>query len=464
MLGDAPRLGGRKQRRDRVFELLQRGLDAVGLEDPAELLQLEPERGVGRALAVRKRAPAHDPCRRGPRRALRTRRRAASCRPRPARSPSRAAACARRRRGPTSRSAAPARARARRARRPARVLPGRALRCSAIHAGDRKLLAFRVHRRSRRRRRSPRASRDRSPRRRGCRRSGRRVCSRAAVLTTSPVTIASPSAARAFITTSASPVFTATRIFRSSCGSASSIARTRSRTASAARTARSASSPNAVGAPNSPMIASPMNFSTTPPNDSISPRTASWYGRSSAWTSSGSSRSDARREADEVDEDDADEPALLVRRLVLAGERLAAGEAEPRDRRGSPGHKRRRRSQLDPAVRGPVQAPRQGRSGTGPVRHVTTRRTPRSGSTRSGSRSGSASRSTRAARRRRAGRSGSASRRRRTACRTATAGRVRLEDDVLERDELERPVVPRLVDEDLRLVRVDRRVARRARG
>jgi hypothetical protein len=39
-----------------------------------------------------------------------------------------------------------------------------------------------------------------------------------------------------------------------------------------------------------------------------------------------------RGEADEVDEDDADEAALLVRCLVLADERLAAREAEPRDR------------------------------------------------------------------------------------------------------------------------------------
>jgi len=36
------------------------------------------------------------------------------------------------------------------------------------------------------------------------------------------------------------------------------------------------------------MIASPMNFSTTPPNDSISRRTSWWYGVSSARTSSGS--------------------------------------------------------------------------------------------------------------------------------------------------------------------------------
>src|SRR5438876_7464089 len=39
------------------------------------------------------------------------------------------------------------------------------------------------------------------------------------------------------------------------------------------------------------MTASPTNFSTTPPNDSISFRTVSWYGVRTARTSSGSSRS-----------------------------------------------------------------------------------------------------------------------------------------------------------------------------
>ena len=37
------------------------------------------------------------------------------------------------------------------------------------------------------------------------------------------------------------------------------------------------------------MIASPMNFSTVPPNDSSSRRTCSWYGPRTACTSSGSS-------------------------------------------------------------------------------------------------------------------------------------------------------------------------------
>ena len=44
---------------NRVLELLRRQLDAVGLEDPAELLELEGERRVRRAFAVRERAPGH---------------------------------------------------------------------------------------------------------------------------------------------------------------------------------------------------------------------------------------------------------------------------------------------------------------------------------------------------------------------------------------------------------------------
>ena len=70
----------------------------------------------------------------------------------------------------------------------------------------------------------------------------------------------------------ASPVFTATRTWRSSRGSRAFISSTAWRTRSAARTARSGSSPCATGAPNTPITASPMNFSTVPPNDSISSR------------------------------------------------------------------------------------------------------------------------------------------------------------------------------------------------
>src|SRR5438552_3293127 len=66
--------------------------------------------------------------------------------------------------------------------------------------------------------------------------TGAADCSRAAVLTTSPATIASPSDGRAPNVTSTSPVLTATRTCRSCCSS-----RTQSRMARAARTARSGS-------------------------------------------------------------------------------------------------------------------------------------------------------------------------------------------------------------------------------
>src|SRR6266508_2656907 len=65
---------------------------------------------------------------------------------------------------------------------------------------------------------------------------------RAAVLTTSPATIPSPSEGRASRATTASPVLTAMRTCRSSEGSPSFSSRMASRTASAARTARSGSS------------------------------------------------------------------------------------------------------------------------------------------------------------------------------------------------------------------------------
>ena len=100
-------------------------------------------------------------------------------------------------------------------------------------------------------------------------------CSRAAVLTTSPATIATPVSGRAPSSTIASPVLTAARICSSSSGSASSMSAIESRTAIAARTARSASSPYATGAPKTAITASPMNFSTVPPNRSISARARS---------------------------------------------------------------------------------------------------------------------------------------------------------------------------------------------
>ena len=118
--------------------------------------------------------------------------------------------------------------------------------------------------------------------------TGAADCRRAAVFITSPATIPSPSPGFASSETSASPVLTAIRTWRSRSGSISLSCATASRTASAARTARSGSSSCDTGAPNTATTASPMNFSTVPPNRSSSSRARSWYVRSSARTSSGS--------------------------------------------------------------------------------------------------------------------------------------------------------------------------------
>ena len=95
---------------------------------------------------------------------------------------------------------------------------------------------------------------------------------RAAVLTTSPVTIPSPSSGRASSETTASPVFTPTRTDRASDPSAAFSSSIASSNANPARTARSGSSSCTVGAPNTAITASPMNFSTVPPNASIRSR------------------------------------------------------------------------------------------------------------------------------------------------------------------------------------------------
>ena len=105
--------------------------------------------------------------------------------------------------------------------------------------------------------------------------TGALLCRRAAVLTTSPATIATPASGRALSSTMASPVFTPARTCKTNSGSAWSISAIESRTAIAARTARSGSSPYATGAPNTAITASPMNFSTRPPNRSISARARS---------------------------------------------------------------------------------------------------------------------------------------------------------------------------------------------
>jgi hypothetical protein len=109
------------------------------------------------------------------------------------------------------------------------------------------------------------------------------------VLITSPETIPSPDSGRAPRSTSASPVLTPIRTWSSSAGSASFSSAIASWMASAARTARSGSSSWETGAPNTATTASPMNFSTVPPNRSSSWRNRSWYGARIARTSSGSS-------------------------------------------------------------------------------------------------------------------------------------------------------------------------------
>src|SRR5262245_51835243 len=111
---------------------------------------------------------------------------------------------------------------------------------------------------------------------------------RAAVLTTSPVTL-SPIWGPAPNATTASPVAIPTRAAIAGPGAWSP--RIPSWMASPARTARSGSSSCATGAPNTPSAASPTNLSSVPPNRSISSRSRAWYGRRVAFTSSGSARS-----------------------------------------------------------------------------------------------------------------------------------------------------------------------------
>ena len=121
---------------------------------------------------------------------------------------------------------------------------------------------------------------------------GAALCSREAVLSTSPAASCSPCSGRAFRLTSASPVAAPTRTDSPSDGSSAFSSEIASRTASAARTARSASSSWAIGAPKTATTASPMNFSTVPPKRSSSAFARAWYGARKPRTSSGSRRSE----------------------------------------------------------------------------------------------------------------------------------------------------------------------------
>ena len=95
--------------------------------------------------------------------------------------------------------------------------------------------------------------------------TGAAPCRREAVLTTSPVTIPSPSSGRAPSATTASPVLIPMRTCSASAGSCAFSSAIASRMRRPALTARSASSSCATGAPKTAMTASPMNFSTVPP-------------------------------------------------------------------------------------------------------------------------------------------------------------------------------------------------------
>ena len=149
---------------------------------------------------------------------------------------------------------------------------------------------------------------------------GAAVCRRAAVLTTSPDAMPSPASGRAPSATRASPVVIPMRT------SSSPASAKVSRMESAARTARSGSSSCATGAPNTAITASPMNFSTVPPNRSSSERTRGVVGLEHAPHVLGVHTLCARGEADEVAEEAGDDLALLALRPY--GERRRAPGAE----------------------------------------------------------------------------------------------------------------------------------------
>ena len=120
---------------------------------------------------------------------------------------------------------------------------------------------------------------------------GAALCSsRAATLTASPVTISCSGADPTGATTS--PVLTPIRIWsrtRWSRSKPSLSSSSRSPISMAAWSARSASSSRTVGTPKTAMIASPMYFSTVPPQDWMTDAISPKYEPSSARRRSGSS-------------------------------------------------------------------------------------------------------------------------------------------------------------------------------
>src|SRR5690606_31394390 len=102
---------------------------------------------------------------------------------------------------------------------------------------------------------------------------GARDCSRKAMFTTSPATLACPPSRAAARSTMASPVATPSRNRSPPACSGANRASTRC-SSSPARTHRSGSVSVATGAPNSAITASPMYFSTTPPYCAMTRRVA----------------------------------------------------------------------------------------------------------------------------------------------------------------------------------------------
>ena len=159
--------------------------------------------------------------------------------------------------------------------------------------------------------------------------TGAAPCRRAAVFITSPAAIPSPSTARDPRTTRASPVFTAVRMWRSSHSCSAFSASTALLIASAARTARSGSSSWATGAPKSATTASPMNFSTVPPNARARAESCVVGGEHGAYVLRIEGLG-SRGRADDVREEGGDDLPLLVDGLGYL-ERRAARKAELRD-------------------------------------------------------------------------------------------------------------------------------------
>ena len=159
-------------------------------------------------------------------------------------------------------------------------------------------------------------------------------CRRAAVLTTSPATKVSPRSGLASRATIASPVFTATRSW-----SPSSLGPVADRECGA-HCALGVVAVASTGAPNTPMTASPTNFSTLPPMTLELAADALVVGDEERANVLGVELLGAGGEAHEVDEQHRDDPPLLARRPGLP-ERRRRTRCRTSRRRGSPGRSAR---------------------------------------------------------------------------------------------------------------------------